>query len=274
VATLYALIPALDEAANVARLFADLADTRRALVSHGLTLKVVLVDDGSTDGTAEVARTKAAEVDLTVVRHTSRQGPGRAFATGFEVVEPMLEDDDYVLTLEADNTSRLDLLELMLVRSREGHDVVFASPYTYGGGIVGATSSRTALSHIANSFVKEFLDIRGILTVSSFYRLHRGSAIRRLQCHYGSGVVERAGFECMVELVLKMTYLRLSISEVPMVLDSARRVGKSKMRVARTGFGYLALCRHKRRWRAVSEEPFAEVLPTERVQPAAELARL
>jgi len=268
-ATLYVLIPALDEAPNLARLFADLAATRRALVAHGLTLKVVLVDDGSTDGTADVARAEAAGVDLTVARHENRQGPGRAFATGFEVIEPALEDDDYVLTLEADNTSRIDLLELMLVRSREGHDAVFASPYAYGGGIVGTTSSRTALSHVANSFVKEFLDIRGILTVSSFYRLQRGDAIRRLQRHYGSGIVERSGFECMVELVLKMTYLGMSISEVPMVLDSTRRVGRSKMRVVRTGFGYLGLFRHKRRWRGVAERSVVD-----RVAPAAELARL
>jgi glycosyltransferase involved in cell wall biosynthesis len=283
-ATLYVLIPALDEAANVRRLFADLGATRAALVSHGLALRVVLVDDGSTDGTADVARSEAAELDLTVARHPSPQGPGRAFATGFQVIEPELEDDDYVLTLEADNTSRIDLLELMLIRSREGHDAVFASPYAYGGDIVGTTRLRTALSHVANSFVKGALDIRGLLTVSSFYRLQRGSAIRRLQLHYGPRVVERAGFESMVEIVLKMTYLRMSISEVPMVLDSTRRVGKSKMRVVRTGVGYLALFRHKRRWRAIADAPLAqspvgeapvgEAPVGDRVSSAPELVRL
>jgi hypothetical protein len=168
------------------------------------------------------------------------------------VIEDELDEHDYVLTVESDNTSRLELLDVMLRRSTEGYDAVFASPYAYGGGIVGATRTRTFLSHIANSFVKTFLDIRGLMTVSSFFRLYRGDAIRRLQRGYGVGIVERRGFESMVELALKMIYLRMSISEVPMVLDAGRRVGKSKMRISRTALGYFALFRHKRRWRAVA----------------------
>jgi dolichol-phosphate mannosyltransferase len=133
---------------------------------------------------------------------------------------------------------------------------------------VGATRFRTILSHLANSFVKTFLDIRGLMTVSSFYRLYRAEAIRRLQRDYGVGIVERRGFESMVELVLKMIYLRMSISEVPMLLDSGRRVGKSKMRISRTGLGYLALFRHKRRWRTVAGRS-----PIGAAKPAADLIR-
>jgi len=251
---LYVVIPALDEAPNLERLFHDLAAAERVAASHDLAFHTVLVDDGSTDGTADVAvRAADAEgVGLTIVRHECRSGPGRAFASGFAAIEERLDEQDYVLTLESDNTSRLELLDVMLRRSSEGYDAVFASPYTYGGGIVGATRARTFLSHIANSFVKAFLDIRGLMTVSSFYRLYRGSTIRRLQRDYGVGIVERRGFESMVELALKMIYLRMSISEVPMLLDSGRRVGKSKMRITRTALGYVALFRHKRRWRRVA----------------------
>jgi dolichol-phosphate mannosyltransferase len=261
--TLYVVIPALDEAASIDRLFGDLAVAAQRAVQEHLVLKVVLVDDGSSDGTSGRARAAAGGFDLSVVRHERPLGPGRAFATGFASIAPFLRDHDYVLTLEADNTSPLELLDLMLRRSTEGHDVIFASPYMYGGGIVGTTRSRTTLSHIANSIVKGLLDVRGILTVSSFYRLYRGSAIRRLQLHFGPGVIERAGFECMVELVMKLVFLGMSISEVPMVLDSGRRVGPSKMRVFRTGLGYLGLFRYKRRWRdaAMSAPSIVEELP-------------
>jgi dolichol-phosphate mannosyltransferase len=140
----------------------------------------------------------------------------------------------------------------MAHRIREGHDVVFASPYAYGGGVVGASRLRIFLSHLANSFVKGALEIRGLLTVSSFYRLYRGSAIRRLQMTYGESILECAGFECMVELAMKLMYLGMSISEVPMTLDAGQRIGKSKMRITKTGLGYLRLFRLRRRWRAVA----------------------
>ncbi len=250
VPSLFVLIPALNEAPNLPRLFHDLAEAQRALIER-FALRVVLIDDGSSDGTADAAIAKAGSLELQILRHETPRGPGRAFASGFVQIAPLIRDEDFVLTLEADNTSRLDVFRLMAHRIREGHDVVLASPYAYGGGIVSATRFRTLLSHLANSFVKAALGIRGVLTVSSFYRLYRGSTIRRLQRAYGESILECAGFECMVELVLKLMYLDMTISEVPMTLDASQRLGRSKMRITMTGVGYLRLFGRKRRWRAV-----------------------
>jgi len=260
VPSLFVLIPALNEAPNLPRLFRDLADAQRALVER-FALRVVLIDDGSSDGTADVAIATAGSLDLQVLRHEVACGPGQAFASGFARIAPLLHDDDFVLTLEADNTSRLDVFCLMAHRIREGHDVVFASPYAYGGGVISATRLRTLLSHLANSFVKGALGIRGLLTVSSFYRLYRGSAVRQLQRTYGASIFECAGFECMVELVLKLMYLDMTISEVPMTLDAGQRLGRSKMRITRTGIGYLRLFRLKRRWRAVGASQAGQLVP-------------
>jgi dolichol-phosphate mannosyltransferase len=246
---IHVIVPALDEAENIELLVANLAGIERSLPDD-LGLRVLLVDDGSRDGTAELARRASGSLTVNVLRHDRTQGPGAAFATGFAALGGSVEAEDFVLTLEADNTSRLDVLQLMLKRATEGHDVVFASPYIYGGGIVAAKRSRTFLSHVANSYIKALLEIRGILTVSSFYRLYRGSAVHRLQAYYGAEIIESRGFECMVELVLKMIYLEMSISEVPMVLESDRRIGRSKMRITRTARGYFRLFRLKRRWRS------------------------
>jgi hypothetical protein len=67
---------------------------------------------------------------------------------------------------------------------------------------------------------------------------------------YGPGIVERKGFESMIELLLKLVMLDCSISEIAMVLDTSRRAGKSKMRIWRTGLNYLTLWRSKGRWMA------------------------
>ena len=244
--TLYFVIPVLDEAENMPRLFAGLA---AAAASAGdRDVAVCLVDDGSTDGTADVARAHADSLPLTVLRHERNRGPGSAFGTAFEYLSGSLADGDLVLTLEGDNTSRVDLVAAMLRRIDEGHDAVFASPYMYGGGLLHTPPLRVLMSHIANLLVKEMLGVRGILTVSSFFRLYRASTIRRLQAVYGPRIVERSGFESMVELVMKMVYIGQTISEIPMVLDTAQRAGASKLNVRRTALGYVALAFRKRRW--------------------------
>jgi dolichol-phosphate mannosyltransferase len=249
--SLYVLVPMLNEAPSLPTLIASMRRTSSELPPR-ITPRFLVVDDGSTDGTGEMAARLASGLDLTVLRHDRRRGPGRAFATGFAHLAPLVSRDDYVATMEGDNTSRLELLSTMFVRMREGYDVILASPYLYGGAIEHTTTWRVILSRIANVFVKEVLGLTGIATVSSFYRLYRGSVVLDLQRCYGPGIVERAGFECMVELLLKMVYLRTAISEVPLTLDTSLRAGTSKMRVLRTIWGYVRLGQDARRWRAAA----------------------
>ncbi len=250
-ASFYVLVPMLNEAANVPRFVASMRRMVSELPPH-LAPRFLIIDDGSTDGTGEMTIRLAAGLDITVLRHEERRGPGRAFATGFAHLAPLLSPDDYVATMEGDNTSRMELLSSMFVRAREGYDVVLASPYLYGGSIENTTTWRVLLSRVANVFVKEVLGLTGLATVSSFYRLYRASVILNLQRCHGPGIVERAGFECMVELLLKMVFMRTTISEVPMRLDTSLRAGKSKMKVVQTILGYLALWFNKRRWRAAA----------------------
>jgi dolichol-phosphate mannosyltransferase len=248
---LYLIVPVLNEAENLPRLFESV---RSAQEAHRARFKitVVLVDDGSTDGTGECAKSVSGNVDLALLTHSVNGGPGKAFGTAFAYLADRVQATDFVLTLEGDNTSRLSLLSQMLRRSEEGYDVVLASPYMYGGGIVHTSPVRLFMSHAANAFLKGFLGLHGLLTFSSFYRLHRGNSILRMQEVYGPRIVERDGFESMVEMLMKLVFLGSSISEVAMVLDTSQRGGSSKMNVRRTVLGYGGLLTGQRRWRSAA----------------------
>jgi dolichol-phosphate mannosyltransferase len=248
--SLYVVVPVFNEAPNLPRLF----DGLRAAIQEAaeFDVSVVFVDDGSSDETPRLALELAEEIDLTVLTHARNRGPGYAFGTAFAHLSTRVRPDDVVVTMEGDNTSRTELISAMLRRAGEGHDAVFASPYMYGGGILHTRPSRVVLSHMANTFVKTCFGVHGLLTVSSFFRLYRGQTLIRLQGCYGDRIVERDGFESMIEVVLKMVYLGLSISELPMVLDTSLRAGKSKLNTRRTILGYLALVGRQRSWRQLA----------------------
>ena len=244
---LFVIVPLYNEELNIPDLFEAFSALERDLSSE-YQLSFILVDDGSSDQTVPLARAASKNLDVQVLCHATNKGPGAAFATAFAAISGKTTSGDWVITMEGDNTSRHELIRQMLVRAREGFDVVLASPYMYGGGFSQTSILRKLLSSGANLVVKDLLDIQGLLTVSSFFRLYRADALTRLQRVFGVNIVERTGFESMVEMVMKMTMLNLSISEVAMRLDSSKRKGKSKMKILRTIRGYLSLWRSKADW--------------------------
>jgi dolichol-phosphate mannosyltransferase len=245
---LYVIVPVLNEEGNMARLMDSLHRMADALRDE-VSVEVILVDDGSTDKTTESARELAGQLPLRTLVHPQNRGPGAAFGTAFQSLVGRLLPTDYVLTIEGDNTSRLELLQQMMTRMKEGFDVILASPYLYGGGIQNTTTFRVILSDVANSFVAKAIGLQGFVTMSSFFRLYRASAILKLQGVYGNEILERTGFESMIEMLMKMAFLGFGISEIAMKLDTAQRVGKSKMRIGKTIIGYLTLWQDKERWR-------------------------
>lgn len=254
--SLYVLIPVFNEAENIPVLLAGLRDASPRLIGEvsGACVKVLLLDDGSTDGTFLAAREwpRGGGLDVVVLRSEENRGPGDAFRRGFCHLAGVLRPSDLVMTLEGDNTSSLQTAVRLLRRRREGYDAVLASPYAYSGGFGQTTLLRRVISHIANGFVRSALGIRGIHTMSCFFRVTTGACLLRLQSIFGPGIVESRGFESMVEMLIKLALTDASISEVETKVDWSLRRGKSKMKMLRTIRGYLSLATKVRRWQRMA----------------------
>lgn len=245
---IYVITPVLNEEPNIIRLLQGWKKINSELTNY--SFEFILINDGSTDKTVEVAKANQEKLTLTILSHDTNYGPGYAFGTGFEYLADKLKPTDLVITMEGDNTSRIETFSKMVERQiREGDDVVLASPYAYGGGMTNTAWHRILLSHIANGMVKELIGIHGIHTMSSFFRVHTGEIILRLQSKFGKRIIERRGFESMIEMLKKLILVNATMSEVSMKLDTALRAGKSKMKVMRTIRGYLKLFMISRKWK-------------------------
>jgi dolichol-phosphate mannosyltransferase len=237
---IHVVVPAYDEAPGIGGMLAGIAGHLEPI---GLPHRIVVVDDGSTDGTGDICRAaSSADHPVEVLTHPRNMGPGAAFRSGFLRVLEDADPLDVVLTMEGDRTSDPRILPRMLGRVwEEGDDIVLASCYLYGGGIRGTHLHRVGLSHVANGLMKKSLGLSGLATLSSFYRVYQASALAALRDRWGEGFITSRGFECMVEILYRAARLGLRISEVPTTLDGSRRAGKSKMRVVRTSLAYLRL---------------------------------
>lgn len=230
---LYFVIPVYNEELNIG----ELSDSLKNIMSEEAKF-FVFVDDCSKDKSIEMIRSCFNGESLHIITKSKNKGPGDSFNQGFEyLLSKKISNDDLIITIEADNTSDINILEKLVANSRLGFDLVLASPYAQGGGFEETTLWRRFLSFIANSLFRFCFDVK-VLTLSSFYRVYKPELLKRIKDKYNI-VIKESGFICMVEILIKAIRCNAEIIEVPMKLYSAKRKGKSKMRIFKTGVTYL-----------------------------------
>ena len=235
-APLLFVVPAFNEEENLPRLIRDL-EARPLLFPPGSRL--IIVDDGSEDGTADLIESYGGPLPVELVRLGQNQGPGAAFRAGFAAALEGAPDEALVVTIEADTTSDLDVLPVMLGRVDAGAELVLAS--VHGGGQMIAVSRHRRLLSIGAGYVVRRalgLDAR---TVSSFFRVYRVTLLRRGLGRYGDAMITESGFACKAELLAKLAAMGARVEEVPVDLDASRRIGESRMPVIGTMLGYWRL---------------------------------
>jgi dolichol-phosphate mannosyltransferase len=232
------VVPAFNEIDNLPRLIGDL-ERRPELFPQGSRL--IVVDDGSSDGTAEWFADYSGALPTQLIAFEQNRGPGAAFRAGFAAALAACGDDANIITLEADTTSDLDALDEMLARIDAGAGLVLASVHG-GGRMVNVGFVRRFLSKCASHAVRLLLGVDA-RTVSSFFRVYRASVLRTATDRYGDTLITESGFACKAELLAKIAALGAPIEEVPVDLDAARRVGTSKMKLGPTLAGYWRLFR-------------------------------
>jgi len=234
----YVVLPAYNEAASVGAVIQELARTG---FEAGIEFHVIVVDDGSGDSTAEVVRSYTNRVPIVLLEHASNLGLGVAIRDGLLKAVDSASDGDVIVTMDADDTHTPSAIVEMVQKIDQGYDVLIASRYQKGSRTVGVPLMRRFLSYAGSMVIRTLFPIRGVKDFTCGYRAYRAPVLRQAVERYRAEFINQEGFQCMVDILLKLSRLGLRFGEVPFVLRYDRKGGKSKMKVFRTAYGTLAL---------------------------------
>ncbi|MFN8301858.1 MAG: glycosyltransferase [Saprospiraceae bacterium] len=228
------VLPAFNEAENIGKL---LSRTALAFRDAGLPPPiVVVVDDGSSDDTAATVQSFNELPDVRLFSHRVNQGLGPTLRDGLREAAAAARAGDVIVTMDADDTHHPGLIPPMLQKIREGFDVVIASRYRSDSRIVGLSTSRRLLSIVAAWIFRILHPIKGVRDYTCGFRAYRAELIETAFASYGEKFVDKQGFQCMVDVLLKLRRLspRPLMVEVPFVLRYDRKGGASKMKILKT----------------------------------------
>jgi dolichol-phosphate mannosyltransferase len=206
-----------------------------AYEEFGLNMEILVVNDGSTDKTSEVARNFKGNIKVEVLDLNPNRGLAGAIKAGlFEAVNDCKSDDDIIIVMDADNTHTPGLIMRMVRLITEGCDVVIASRYQPGSRVIGLTPFRRLLSDGASWLFRIVVGIRGVRDYTCGYRAYRVEVLKKAFQHYKENFIRQSGFGCMIEILLRINKFDPIIQEVPLILRYDFKEGHSKMKVWKT----------------------------------------
>jgi len=200
------IVPTYNERDNIEKIVGDVL---AALGGEGV--EVVVVDDDSPDGTGEIADRLSEKHPVKVVHRKDKKGLASAVVEGFDQA-----GGEIFAVIDADGSHPVKTLAQMLDKIKDGADLVFATRYVEGGGIVNWPATRRIISKAANLLARPLTSSTD--PVSGYFMLKRG-------------VVEGAqlnpkGFKIGLEVLVKGRYRKYV--EIPYTFTN-RKKGESKL---------------------------------------------
>jgi dolichol-phosphate mannosyltransferase len=237
---LWVLLPAFNEEASLPRLLPKIA---QALGGRNMAYRIVVVDDGSRDGTARELAHFRDELPLDVLTHPINRGLGETERDGFEYIAARADRNDIVVRMDCDDTHGPEYIFPLVAKIEEGYDVVNTSRFQPGGGQRGVDGYRATISLAANVFMRVMFSIKGTRDYSCGYRAYRVSVLQDAIRIFGNRFIQLRGlgFTSTLETIVKLNLLGCRFAEVPFVLRYDQKASPSKMVSSTTTFGYLVM---------------------------------
>lgn len=226
------IIPTYNEIENISNII-------DAVISQPETFDVLIIDDGSPDGTASVVREKMKQYDGRVFleERTGKLGLGTAYIHGFKWAKR--HGYEYVIEMDADfSHNPNDLPKLYKACKEEGTDLSIGSRYISGVNVVNWPMGRVLMSYYASAYVRIVTGMNVRDTTAGFVCYKR-----RVLDTLDLDKIEFKGYAFQIEMKFKAYKHGFKIKEVPIIFVN-RELGTSKMNSSIFGeavFGVIKL---------------------------------
>ena len=211
------IIPTYNEKENIEAI-------ARKVFSLPGDFQVLVIDDGSPDGTADIVKGLQADFPerLHLLERSGKQGLGTAYLTGFRW--SLDHGYDYVFEMDADFSHNPDdLLRLYAACAEQGADLAVGSRYCHGVSVVDWPMSRIIMSYYASAYVRTILNMKVYDTTAGFV-----CYTRRVLETIDLDAVQMKGYGFQIEMKYSAYRLGFRIQEVPIIFTN-RQLGTSKM---------------------------------------------
>ena len=213
------VIPTYNEAETITSLIKELFNQIKQLVEK---LDVLIIDDSSPDGTADIVRGLEDEYEkITVVQRPKKMGLGAAYKNGFRHVLEEL-DSELIVQMDADHSHQPSEIPNMLEEIKN-FDYLIASRHVEGSDIVGWGIGRKATHSIAGAIAKTCAKLE-INDSTSGFRMFKRETLEKIDFER----IRSDGFAFQIEVLYQLKQLGMKGLEVPTIFVN-RTEGSSKM---------------------------------------------
>jgi dolichol-phosphate mannosyltransferase len=214
------ILPTYNEAENVRAIVSASAEVLAGAAPEGF--RVLVVDDGSPDGTGSIADGMAAEHDwLEVLHRTEKNGIGPAYLAGFR--HALDRGAGYVMEMDSDFSHDPADLARLLAAARGEADLALGSRYVPGGGVTDWGLLRRLISEGGSTYARWVLGLQ-VRDLTGGFKCFRRDVLEAI--HFDS--VRSRGYAFQVELTYRAVRAGFRVVEVPIIFRD-RQYGQSKM---------------------------------------------
>lgn len=211
------IIPTYNEKENIENII-------RAVFSLPLTFHVLVIEDGSPDGTAAIVKKMQTEFSsqLFMVERKGKLGLGTAYIAGFKwAIERKY---DYIFEMDADfSHNPNDLPKLYNACANQGADVAIGSRYITGVNVVNWPMGRVLMSYLASKYVRFVLGVN-ISDTTAGFKCYRREVLETIELDK----IRFKGYAFQIEMKYTAFECGFTIKEVPIIFIN-RELGTSKM---------------------------------------------
>ena len=211
------IIPTFNEKENIERIIRNVFSLQRKF-------HILVVDDSSPDGTADIVRAlqKDFEDKLFLIERKGKSGLGTAYICGFKWV--LERDYEFIFQMDADfSHNPNDLIRFYNACKRDGADVAIGSRYKTGVNVVNWPMSRVLLSWAASKYVR-LITAMPVEDTTAGFVCYRKKVLQRIHLDK----IKFVGYAFQIEMKFKAYLSKFEIVEVPVIFTDRTR-GTSKM---------------------------------------------